>query len=427
MSAIDVLPEEHGIRYLRACAAMAMAADAQELTEAAWNEALRPLGVSAVTVAVLEPDGAARLVGAHGLPSAVCSGWRRVPVELNVAYLRALAGGQPLWLSRADAVACGLAVLGDGALRACLPLEVNGRRLGVLTIIWSAPPQLTAADRSLIGVLATAYGNRLSALLAEGEAEPAAHWIAAVLDALPGSVALLCPIRDTDLQIVDWRFDSCAPGSRDAAGRTAGEITGHRLLDLYPALVDTPVLSGYERALRTGESFTFGPAPVAAASGSTAVMSLTASRFGDGLLVSWQFHDHVQQLAASRRLLELVSGSGWARWSLPGGPMDWSPTVYQTLGRDPCAGPVRLDVMHRFFAAGDQPVWRKAFRRLTRDAQPVDVVLTLSRNGVCRPLRFAAEPACRANGSVYAVTAALRVLDPSEDATFSDAAGSACA
>jgi hypothetical protein len=162
---VFLMPEETTARYHLACAAMSAVEDVRELAEAVWTGGLRHLGVTAVLLGVLEPDGAVRLVSTHGLPASLASAWQRVPSTLNVAFLQAVANGRTLWLSRKQATELGYQLLGDGELRACVPLLNQGRIFGVASILWSAEFAPDAITRAYVGVLAEACGRRASQLL----------------------------------------------------------------------------------------------------------------------------------------------------------------------------------------------------------------------------------------------------------------------
>ncbi|GAB2584810.1 hypothetical protein Aab01nite_53700 [Paractinoplanes abujensis] len=257
-STVVSLPPELAARYHLSCAAMAAAADANELAETMWTHGVQQLGAHAVMLTIVEPDGAVRLVGAHGLPATVVSAWHRVPGSLKVAFLRTAAEGRPWWISRAEAAALGYEFIGDGQMRACLPMRLADHVLGVAVVMWPQALDVDAATRSYLQTMADAAGRRLSALVraADGRhAVAAAHWIDTVLHALPGSVALLCPVRDDSGDILDWCLQRCSPGAVDSTGRTAAELTGRRLLELYPHAPLKALFAGYRDTLTTGEPF----------------------------------------------------------------------------------------------------------------------------------------------------------------------------
>jgi hypothetical protein len=413
--AAALLGEESTARYHLACAAVASVDDARELAETAWAEGLRHLGVTAVVLGILEPDGAVRLVSTHGLARTLASAWQRVPSNLNVAFLKAVANGRPLWINRAEAAEQGYELLGDGELRGCLPLYDRGRVFGVASVIWSRGRLPDPTVRAYVGAVVEACGRRMSQLLhrADGTAiaSPAAHWVESVLETLPGSFALLSPVRDDSGEVLDWRFDRCSPEAADAAGRTADQISGRRLLDLYPHAGTNGVFDGYLHTLRTGEPFRLGPALTLLAGDRhdvPAVMSVRASRFGDGVLVHWRYHDVERRLISHLDRVQRLGDVGWAEWNLVTGDDTWSAQTYRILRRDPGKGPVKLSALVRYAVPEDAAGFADAIQRLTRAQEPIAVSVRLHRDGRQFPVRFVADPVTDGRGRLVAVHAAVR-------------------
>ncbi|WP_307831591.1 ANTAR domain-containing protein [Nucisporomicrobium flavum] len=414
---VSLLPEEITARYHLACAALSAAADPSELAEVAWSEGLRHIGVTAVLLAVLEPDGAVRLVGTHGLPKGLASAWQRVPGTLKVAFLSAVVSGRPLWIDRKGAAELGYELLGEGDLRACIPLRDRDRTFGVASIIWAEGELPEPGIRAYVSAVAEACGRRLSQLLQDGQgapvASPAAHWVEAILETLPGSFALLAPVRDSAGEIVDFRFDRCSPAAVDAGGRRADEFCGRRLLDLYPHVTGTGVFDGYLHALRNGEPFQLPPTPmsVPTAQGEVlTVVSMRAARFGDGLLVNWQFHDAERRLTSHLERLQRAAEAGWAEWDLVQGQVTWSAEAYRILQRDPGRGPIKLGSLPRYVAPEDSATLTAAIQRLTGAQEPLDLTVRLNRGGTPSVIRLVADPVVANSGRVVAVHATIRLV-----------------
>jgi len=387
------------------------ATDGDGVASILWKAGLGPKGAAAVVLGVLEPDGAVRLVGSYGLPPELVGAWHRTPSSLNVAYLRAVATDQTLWISRDEAARKGYELLGDGEFRACVPLHQRGRTFGVASVLWAEPPGLSEAARAEIIDLVEAAGQRLSELMRADPrrlaASPAAHWAETIVGALPAGYALLRPVRDRGGAVVDWAYEICSPGTADVEGRTAEALVGRRLRRLYPHLLSTGILQAYQAALETGGAADWGPTEfdVDTAQGPvTVTMSGRASKFGDGILISWR-REEQDQLGGRLRLLEHATASGWAEWTLDAGDTVWSETVYQMLRRDPGRGPVRLGALHRYVVAEDEASVTEAVRRLTRLGRDVDIVLRVRRHGDVTPIRFAARPVINEHRQVAAVRA----------------------
>ena len=260
---MPALRDQDAARYHLTCAAMAAAGHGDAVAEALFSEGLHPLGAAAVMLAVRQPEGTVGLIGSHGLPRGLVSSWQRLPSGLKVGFLAAAGEGRPLWLTRDEGRRAGLELVGAYEYRACLPLRRGNDVFGVALVLWSEDPGLDLTARAFVAAVAAAAGRRLRQLTSPERAPvaaPAAHWLEAVLEALPGSFALLCPVTDRSGTIVDWRFDKCSPQARDALGHTGDELVGRRLLELHPQLAGGDFLRGYEQVLRTGAPFTYGAA-----------------------------------------------------------------------------------------------------------------------------------------------------------------------
>ncbi|MEU8230472.1 ANTAR domain-containing protein [Actinoplanes sp. NPDC048967] len=412
--AVSLLPEDITARYHLTCAALGSTEDTARLAEVAWSEGLRQLGVTAVLIGVLEPDGAVRLVSTYGLPRNLASAWQRVPSNLNVAFLRAVTDGRPLWLDRERAAELGYELLGEGELRACIPLRDGGRTFGVASILWAEVGTPEIGIRAYVAAVAQACGRRVSQLLRNGDgspvASPAAHWVEAVLESLPDSFALLAPVRDHDGKIVDFRFDRCSPEATDAAGRGADQICGRRMLDLHPHATTNGILDGYRHALLTGEPFRLAPTPTSVHTSRgqlPVVLSTRASRFGDGLLAHWQYHDGERRVASRLERLQRATDAGWAEWDLVNGETTWSAQTYRVMRRDPVRGPVKLSALPRYVIAEDAAAVKAAIHRVTRAGEPFDLTPRLHREGVTSRVRVVADPVMADDGRVVAVHAAV--------------------
>ncbi|MFI7070730.1 ANTAR domain-containing protein [Micromonospora sediminicola] len=407
----DPLPltGEAAARYHLARAAMEAVTETNGLAEA-LAEGVRHLGAGSTLLGLLEPDGAVRLVGSYGLPRSVASLWQRAPGTVNMALLRAAVDGNPLWLTRDEARRRGYDFIGGGAMRVCLPLRRADRAIGVAAISWDTHRDLDETERAYVVALAEAAGRRLSTLSSRPADAPAAHWLEAVLDALPGSVALWCPVRDDDGAVVDFRLDRCSPDATDGADRGRDALTGRRLLELHPSAADDGIVAGCARALRDGRPFRWGPGQVWRAGGARptrVLLSLRAVPFGDGLLASWHYHDEQRRAADRSARLERAGDVGWVEWDLGGDAVAWSSGAYRVLGRDPADGPLPLGSLHRWATPSDAPRVREALRALVERAEPAELEFTVRRRGAAWPVRLVAEPVVDPDGRVAEVRGAV--------------------
>ncbi len=403
-----VLPDQEAARYHLACAAMAAATNGDTVTEALLGEGLRPLGAAGALLAVREPDGTVRLVGSYGLPRGLVSSWQRLPAGLKVGFLTAADEGRPLWLSRDEALRAGLELFGAYEFRACLPLRRDDRVFGVAVVVWPDDPGLDLTGRAFVAALAAAAGRRLRQLTSADRtpvAAPAAHWLEAVLEALSGSFALLCPVTDRSGAIVDWRYDKCSPHARDALGHTGAELVGRRLLELHPQLAGGDVLRGYEEVLRTGRPFTHGPArePLAALGrGAATTIWIRAARLGDGILVTWRHDDHRSVLLDRIGLLEETSPAGWARWSVQNGEVEWGPGNAAVLGRPQA---MAIEELPQWAAPADRDRLAKAVLQVMQEHTDADLLVQVDDEDGPAPVRVVMAPVVDRRGRLTAVTA----------------------
>ncbi|MBO0789310.1 MAG: ANTAR domain-containing protein, partial [Actinobacteria bacterium] len=81
-------------------AAVAAAADGDELAAATLDQALAPAGAGALALWLLEPDGSLELAGQAGLGMGEAGRWRHLPFQLDCLPQRvARAGTEVLWPS----------------------------------------------------------------------------------------------------------------------------------------------------------------------------------------------------------------------------------------------------------------------------------------------------------------------------------------
>ena len=86
-----------GARNQLAGAAAELAADGNEIAAAVLDQALAPLGASAVALWVIDADGGLDLLGEAGLGPAEASRWRRIPPQMDCPAQRVAHDGPDLW------------------------------------------------------------------------------------------------------------------------------------------------------------------------------------------------------------------------------------------------------------------------------------------------------------------------------------------
>jgi signal transduction histidine kinase len=121
-------------------AALSQAVTQVQVAEAAVQQAVSVLGARVGGVGLLNPErDALLLVRTAGYPSEAQTYWQKVPLDLAAAPTEAVRTGLPVWLhSRGMLLARypGLAhkPLGEHEAFAAMPLQVEGRVIGVLTL-----------------------------------------------------------------------------------------------------------------------------------------------------------------------------------------------------------------------------------------------------------------------------------------------------
>jgi hypothetical protein len=153
------------------------------------------------------------------------------------------------------------------------------------------------------------------------------------------------------------------------------------------------------------------------------LISVRASRFGDGLLVNWRYHDGRRRLLSHLDRVQHLGETGWAEWDLVTGRATWSEQAYRILRRKPEEGPVRLTVLPRYAVPEDAPALTAAIRRLIHHKEPIDVTVRLHRGDQQFPIHLTADPMIDNQGRTFEVHAAIRrigtcdrITSPASDA-----------
>jgi serine phosphatase RsbU (regulator of sigma subunit) len=416
-------PEVDDTAHLAALAALSGATDPAELARVLREEALS--GGGTVLVYTAEPGGGLHLEAAANAPTRVLLGWRQVPPHVPTPPATCASTGETLWLpDLADARARYGVLVGDPEplwpSRAWVPFLDGDRVAGVVGLLFDEPREFGPADRARLTSLVRGTGRRLLAMLATGpDGRPRTWtlWVQQVLDALPGCVALLTPVRGADGTVVDHRVEAVSPDATDPAGRTRSELVGSSIVGTHPELVGTELWNAYQRVLATGNREVVGPVEhveVRAGESRSWTSTVTVGPFGDALLVTWQTHEAPRERDRLGQV-ERLGNLGWGRWNLVTGESSWSDQVYAILGRDPALGPLLLDEVPSVVVPDDLPIAANAMSRLLRTGEPVDAEFRVDAGGRERHVRIVAEPTLDADGRPVAfdgivqdVTAARR-------------------
>jgi PAS domain-containing protein len=186
----------------------------------------------------------------------------------------------------------------------CVPvadLARPGGVAGVLAVAWDRTARVSPGELTLLRTAASMAGV-VHARLELARATTADRFRRA-LDAMIDSVAIAVAVRDTGGHIVDFRIEHMNRVSVDGAGRTAEQIVGRTVTDLYPHWRESGVLARMVDVVETGE-------PLVAermhytdtvVDGTTidGWWNLRVTRFGDGYLAAWR--DVTEVVVAEQR------------------------------------------------------------------------------------------------------------------------------
>ncbi|MGW1084683.1 ANTAR domain-containing protein, partial [Kitasatospora sp. NPDC002522] len=320
---------EFAARYHLAASALGSAESPDELAAVLSEAALAPFGVGAVALTVLEPDGALRLVASHGVPAHQLSQWQRIPPSMSLPMTDAVREGGVVWARRSEFAARYPDLKGEdlvpGETVCALPLRTGEQVIGAMKLGW---PDAYRADRPTeryLSAVARLCAAHLLRVLAPGADEAGAPlptgepWFRAVLDALLDPVLILSAVREPEGKVTDLRVEHANAATVDLAGRTGQDITGRLLSELYPGMVSSGAFQHLLDVAATGvphrgEAEQYVEVVGGAVHGST--MTLHATPFLDGVLVSWRTHDEQElrehQLAQAQRL----AGLGTWQWDV---------------------------------------------------------------------------------------------------------------
>lgn len=125
----------------------------------------------------------------------------------------------------------------------------------------------------------------------EEQAHEAARRFGIALDTMLDSVALYTAIRDHNGDIVDFHIDHANPAIRAVTGRSAEDLIGRQLLELFPALRGSPLLAAYAHVVSTGQQLSADSLdyrPYSDGHLTPDAYRVRACRLGDGLIVTWR-------------------------------------------------------------------------------------------------------------------------------------------
>ncbi|GAA2830168.1 SpoIIE family protein phosphatase [Kitasatospora paracochleata] len=418
-------PQGFAARFHLAASALTSADTPDDLARLLHEVALAPLGVGAVVLALLEPDGALRITGSHGVPAQQLSQWQRIPPRTALPLAEAAHLGTTVWVdNREDFAARYPDLPGEdlipGRTVCALPLRTGRRLIGAMKLGW---PEEYHADRA-----AARYLSALSRLVAAelprvlsggpedfGSLEPASEpWFRAVLDALLDPVLILGAIRETSGKVTDLRVEHANAATVDLAGRTGEDLVGRRLTELYPGMAAGGTLDRLLDVAASGtpyEAETEQFVEIVGGALHASAMTLHATPFLDGVLVSWRTHDEQErrsnQLAQAQRLARLGTWS----WSPGSDGITCSAETLRLLGLEDETGPLTAQQALAAVAPTHRSAVRAAAAELLAGQTPVTLEFEVPARSGYRSLRSLAEATLSAVGPPEVVAVAGVVQD----------------
>lgn len=383
-------------RYHLAASALASAETPEELARLLHQVALAPVGVVAVVLGRLEPDGAVHLVGSHGVAPRRISQWQRIPPETGVPLVAAAHGGSLVWefeRGRGGRPPGGGRIV-PGRSACAVPLRRGERTVGAMSLGWDVPAVRARAATRYVDALSGLVAGHLLRFETAGEDEPVPavpggeHWFRAVLDAVFDPVLVLSAVRGaapggaiTDLRV---RYANAATGLAAAAGR--------RLSELRPGLVATGHFARILEVATTGAGYE-GRAEDFTGAGPDRTLLLRAEPFLDGVLLTWRPGNGAERAARLHRAQRLA-GLGSFEWA-PGSPPELSGEALRLLGLDPDrTEPVAPTELVARVHPADRPAARLFLRRLLAGRRTAALEFDTGRPGEApRTVRVTAEAA----------------------------------
>ncbi|MGA5820305.1 SpoIIE family protein phosphatase [Kitasatospora sp. NPDC094028] len=372
-------------RYHLAVSALAGAQTPKELAQLLHEVAVAPLGVVAVVLGLLEPDGALALIGSHGVEPHRISQWRRIPPETGVPLAAAAHGGGMVWEFDADDAGGRSPETGrivPGRTACAVPLRNGDRIVGAMSLGWDGPPERARAATRYLDALSGLVAGHLLRVAAAGGGEPGLvvpggeYWFRGVLDAMFEPVLVLSVVREggregavTDLRV---RYANAAAGTAPMLGR--------RLTEILPGLVATGgfarILDAAETSARHEDRIRDFTRPGDSTDAGESLI-LRAVPFLDGLLLTWRppgGAEPVVGIGDTQRL----AGVGSFTWSPGTAGLRLSTEARRLLGLDPDRpGPATAVETLACVDRADRPAVR-AFAGLLlggRHPGPVDVAV----------------------------------------------------
>jgi PAS domain S-box-containing protein len=229
-----------------------------QVLDVIFESGLEALGADAGSLALVhgdpgDPSGAPRefeMVRSRGYGDEVAARYQRFPVTPGRPLSECVLHREAMFVETADdwyvqwpRVSENLSALGFQAF-AAVPVQAGDRLLAALSLSFRGPRAFDEVTRTFLGTLAEQCALAL---------ERQRHHATALRRA-EREAAILATIEDVFIAYDrELRYQSVNPPAAALLGRTAAELLGRRVEDVFPAFAGTPVHRALRRTLDTGE------------------------------------------------------------------------------------------------------------------------------------------------------------------------------
>jgi serine phosphatase RsbU (regulator of sigma subunit)/PAS domain-containing protein len=413
-------PDPASGRLSLAWAAAEGAPDGDAVAAALLDEVLAPAGAAAVALWLIEPDGGLELAGQAGFGEREAGRWRRIHPDMPSLPQDVARTAAETWWPTGPPPGDDRPLMGrwPGGARAALPLHDSGALIGAMVICW--PEQLgdfpDQLRRQLIA-LADLAAHALVAQLPGGDqaARHRASWIFGLIDGLLEGFMFFRAVRDDAGEVTDFRVDHVSSRLRDPAGRTAAELAGRQMLELYPeAALAGGMFDRCVQALATGEpQYVAAGAGAAQAigAGTTPAPAARIARLYDGVVIVWRAADDTDRLATLLQHAQRLGRIGSWEEDMRTGEVHWTEPTFALFGQARGA-PVPIADLTSRVPADDVPVVQGFRDTLLTERRESAAAFRVVRpdDGSVRQIRAYAEPVVDPAGAVVAVRGAYQDL-----------------
>ena len=298
--------------------------------------------------------------------------------------------------------------------RAVLPLRGARVTLGAMEVCWPEPRAAFPAPlRRQLAALAEVCAQALGTRLPGGDlADHRTAWLLGLLDGLLESSLFARRLTGDDGKVVDFRICHLSEGFRDPAGRSAADLAGRPLLEVYPAaalpggLFDraVQVLVSGEPQHVPGEVISMSLGHVAMAP----VLEVRVVRLFDGVVIAWRRADEVERLAALLQHAQRLGHIGGWEENLLTGDVHWTDRTFALFGHP--GAPVPVADLHTRVPPDDIAGVEQFRGTLLTEQRATAAIFRIIRpdDQSVRQIRVFAEPVTDHAGTVVALRGAYQ-------------------